>query len=325
MRMCVLVLFGIALGGATPWAEPLRNGQEMTSHATNSGVVFAYRWADVTGALQTMQFMLNQGDIERGSQEFLPWDARAAEEYAYRKVKAKGDALSGAGLVVDVGRAYQGYDIRMRGPDTPQTAARAREVETLLPEVYRGALVEYGKARFYTVTAETADKNTIAPDHAALVVRYTAAMGPVAGALKAQVLRQDAPDIRTFMDAALGWLQSIPYDRLQDRYTSNGAGFQTPYGLIQGNKGDCDTKAVAFLALVRAAYPAVPLAMVYVPTHAFVGVGVPQGPRDFALATQEGTFVLADPTGPARQNLGDISPDVQADLRQQHTKVVVVR
>jgi hypothetical protein len=45
---------------------------------------------------------------------------------------------------------------------------------------------------------------------------------------------------------------------------------------------------------------------VYVPEHAFVGIGIPQGPNDFALRLGSRTFVLADPTGPRLLKVGEV-------------------
>jgi hypothetical protein len=102
----------------------------------------------------------------------------------------------------------------------------------------------------------------------------------------------------------MGFLQSIPYDTLQNRRTSNGSGFQTPYALLRTNRGDCDTKSVALLAILRSLYPTLPLSMIYVSEHAFVGIGIAQGPKDYALKLNNRPYVLADPTGPSQIPLG---------------------
>ena len=106
------------------------------------------------------------------------------------------------------------------------------------------------------------------------------------------------------MNYALNFLQNIPYDQLVSRYTSNGAGFQTPYGLLYNNRGDCDTKSVALAAILRNLFPELRIVMVYVPEHAFVGVHFKPGKKDYALQLGGQPFVLAEPTGPSLAPLG---------------------
>ena len=100
---------------------------------------------------------------------------------------------------------------------------------------------------------------------------------------------------------ALAFTQAIPY---QKGRRGADAGFQHPLALVARNKGDCDGKSALFLALVRAELPALPLAMVYVPGHALVGVGLPPKPGDRTFQHRGTEYVYAEPVGPAAHPLG---------------------
>lgn len=282
--------------------------------------LFAYRWKDQNGT-HSLNFTLNGNDIARGSSEFTAWDEQAARTAAWAPLRRRASALSTGLVSIEVTPNTQGFTTRIKGPATPQTRILAETAEKELNTTYQQALQTYATGAFYKMTPDNGTLR-ITPDHIALAKRYTAPMGPVAAALKAQVA--PGADARAYLNAALHWLQTIPYNTLQDRATSNGAGYQTPYGLMLGNKGDCDTKATALLALLRAAYPTLPLAIIYIPDHAFVGVGLPKGPEDFGLSTQYGVYVLADPTGPGLAPLGQIDDETQAQLRSHHTQVLAL-
>ncbi|MGY0650058.1 MAG: hypothetical protein ACW7DU_18220, partial [Paraglaciecola chathamensis] len=77
-----------------------------------------------------------------------------------------------------------------------------------------------------------------------------------------------------FLNLLLGWLQSIPYDDLESRVSSNGAGFSPPFTLLSNNQGDCDSKSVLMASVIRALFPDIELVMLYLPNHALLGIAM---------------------------------------------------
>lgn len=267
-------------------------------------VVMAYQWRDLYGKIRQLVFRIPYDDMKRGEQEFTLFSNAAAAEYAYRAVKAKADGYTGP-FTVRVDRQGQSFGVQASG-NIDQ--AKMQLVMMDLEQAQNDANAAYMRKTYYTKVDDT----HIMPDHKRLAKRYAPALAPLTAELKRQT---PGLGVRERTDFLLNFLQSIPYDTLQSRYTSNGAGFQTPYGLFYGNKGDCDTKSVALAAALRGMYPSLRLTMVYVPNHAFIGVGVKQGPKDYALRMGGGVFVLADPTGPALTRLGEVSPDALRALK----------
>lgn len=283
---------------------------------------FGYQWKDAFGKAQTLNVSLAAADINLGQSEFQMWDEAAANKQANQQVAIRASQMSTPQVQYSIRQNSDGYSLISAGTQQALARADTQTVKRTLHQTYIQSLQQYA-SRSYYMAEEKGNQIVIQPDHPRLARRYTPAMAPVARALKEQVAGQGA-DVRQFTNAALGWLQTIPYDTLLNRGTSNGAGYQTPYGMMIGNRGDCDTKTTALASLLRSQYPALPLAIVYIPQHAFLAVGIPQGPKDFALQTTTGTYVLADPTGPALSLLGDIDGKTQAELRAQNTTVVPI-
>lgn len=301
------------------------SAQEQTfqTQQRGGGQDFAYNYRTADGHTQALSFRLNLDDIARGSSEFKAWDDFAARSYAIGEVQKRARQISTAALSIEVRPAPNGMVIRTVGVDPTPRNPQVKAAEKTLNETYTTTLQSYASRSMYT-TVPKEGVTYIRPDYAAIAVRYTPAMGPVAQAILQQVPGA-AQSPRNFINAALAWLQTIPYDTLDDRTTSNGAGFQTPYGLMLGNLGDCDTKATALAALIHAAYPGIPLAIVTVPEHAFLAVGLPQTNEDYALRTEQGTFILADATGPGRTPLGMIDERTRGRIQPDRTELLPIR
>ncbi|PZP39903.1 MAG: hypothetical protein DI585_02530 [Pseudomonas fluorescens] len=297
--------------------------QTFNSQASNGGQTFAYTYNTALGETRTLTFRLNAEDIARGGAEFKPWNNAQARSTAVAAAQARAAQLERKNLKATISPLPNGMNVRISGYDVKPDGPEVKNLNKEISLAYDITVKNFAKENLYRAISTGPNTTSIMPDHPAIVTRYVNAMRPVAKAIREQVPgAADGP--REFINAAMNWLQTIPYDRLDDRATSNGAGFQTPYGLIQGNSGDCDTKATALAALIRSIYPTIPLAIVYVPEHAFLAIGLPQSQNDFALRTQNGTYILADATGPALAPLGYIDAKTQARTGGAKTEILPV-
>ncbi len=313
----------MAVAAYAPVFAQNANGNGFQTGSRGGWQEYAYTYSNRAGEPQRLFFRLSAEDIASGSAEFRDWDDVAAQSAAVQAVQVKARELETPNLKAEITPVSRGMRIRLMGTNGASDKEQLNTLRDALDQTYTTSIQTYAKQNYYRATMESANRATIQPDHPAIAVRYTKAMGPVAKAIMEQVPgASESP--RAFINAALTWLQSIPYDTLQNRSTSNGAGFNTPYGLIGENLGDCDTKATALAALIRAAYPTIPLAIVYVPEHAFLGIGLPQTKTDFALRTEQGTFVLADATGPGLTPLGYIDPRTQAKTGGARTSILLI-
>ena len=276
-------------------------------------IIMTYTWQDRYREKQSLQFKLPISAAAKGNNEFQKFDNNAANTAAFNAIKKYSTKYPG----VDVRRTFSGFEMAYKGRNAvTNQATHSQNIKVLQEQAY-----EKDIKRQYHVKLDDA----IMPDHRAVITRYTPALRPLAHAIKQATLGEDT---RTVINFALNFFQSIPYDKLLNRATTNGAGFQTPYGLLINNRGDCDTKTVALAALIKNLYPQSSMAMVYIPNHAFLAIsGLPNaGDTSVRLGPNRTPYVLLDPTGPALALLGEIPPSsLQAIERGQHSYLAIPR
>lgn len=265
------------------------------------GVEFNYRWTDFENKEHKAQFTLRQDDTNLGEREFQPFDNKKAQKFVYESLKKKAKELSTAYMTIRVKNAFDRYEFEVDGRANPLDVEQRI---ALLKEEQQKAMNTYVTSMMYQYAED--GSNEIMPDYAKISQRYTRMMAPVARALMKDVRRMDEREVA---NKVLSFLQNIPYDTLRSRYTSNGAGFQTPSGLLSGNRGDCDTKSVTFAAIMRNIYPRSRILIVQVPGHALVGFNFGEKAGDKALHIKGIPFVLAEPVGPGLAPLGVVSPN----------------
>ena len=180
--------------------------------------------------------------------------------------------------------------------------SQATEIRDEATETY---LAEHGYTRL---------DGAIVADHALHAEQYADDVAPVVAALGGAT-----EDPREFAGLALGFVQSIPY---QSRAKSNNA-YRRPLKVIARNKGDCDSKSTLFLALMRSAYPDLPLSVVYIPGHAFTGLGIEAQSGDIRFREDGQTWVVAEPVGPAMFAVGETTGKSRRRARWGRVKIKV--
>tara|TARA_R110000868_G_scaffold189695_1_gene432935 strand:- start:123138 stop:124088 length:951 start_codon:yes stop_codon:yes gene_type:complete len=276
------------------------------NRSIHNGVMkYDYVWRNPNGQKFNTSFKLYADDVKRSLTEFQKFDQSELDKAVTLQIQEFIKYHTPSGMSVDFNEKTR--QISFEGNLKQNKINRFMK---LMEEEQEKVNQAYFKKRFYNYNAK---ENTIRPAHGTIAKRYVLAMRPVAYALKENVRGGTSRDITNHV---LHFIQSIPYDTLEDVRNSNGAGFLTPYGIIQGNKGDCDSKSVMFAAIMRNIYPYARIAVIYVPGHALVGFDYKKGRDDFAINIDVNTFVLAEPVGPNQSDLGVVSPSALAVLRQ---------
>lgn len=143
-------------------------------------------------------------------------------------------------------------------------------------------------------------------DHARIAAESTALVRPLAAALGAgtDTTRGAAAgsDPRAYAERALAFVQGLPYEKVTR------ATFAPPLALLREQAGDCDEKATLYAALLRAAAPDLPVAVITLDQHAVVGLGLPPRGADRAVTVDGAAWLIAEPAGPARHPLGTLAP-----------------
>jgi hypothetical protein len=247
---------------------------------------FDVKWTDADGERHRAQFALPADAIQADIDTPLRFQKKEAAQQAARAVRQYGETLPNATVkakVSDSGRLAISVTARKR--------SRATEILARAEEIRDGAMDEYLDEHGYTRLDDA-----IVADHARHVTEYADDLAPLVAALGGPT-----DDPRKFASIALSYVQSIPY---QSRAKVSNA-YRRPLLVVARNKGDCDSKSTLFLALMRSAWPDLPLAVVYIPGHAFAGLGIEPQRGDITFRKEGQTWVVAEPVGPAMFSVGE--------------------
>ncbi len=166
-------------------------------------------------------------------------------------------------------------------------------------------------SQHYLKIEKKGDNNIISPDYRSLVKDYKKRMRIVSDAIK----KKGATD-RELLEKALNFLQSIPYDTLQNRDLESFTGFLPAYSLLDKNIGDCDSKSVALLSIAKNLTPQVKSIMVLIPKHAFLAFAIPVKPEDKTILYQGERYVVAEVAGPAIVPLGQVGKNSESAIKK---------
>jgi hypothetical protein len=270
-----------------PNAQAAGRAQQMNVADGQEVWTFTYSWRDGSGSKENTQFKLAATPLQQDLSEptWLPRRdlnghmAKAVRTWAKtlpKHTKVKVDAING------------GLNLRVTGPRKSARAA-LKEADQVAAE----AQEEWLDAHLFT----TLKSGDVSFDHALLANAYAEDLAPIAAALEG-----DTRDTRAFIERTLSFVQAIPYEARKKR--GGDPGYRRPLALLKRNRGDCDSKAVLFLGILRTAYPDLDLAVVYVPGHALVGVGLEPEKGDRTFRSEGRRYVYAEPVGPALHPLG---------------------
>ena len=204
--------------------------------------------------------------------------------------------------------------ITARGSGNGRLRLKAKGLdEALVGQLLHRARQEEQRAEQAILSAKGYRKysNGIAPDYSSLVGLYASELASLHAALA-------QPNLRAHTERTLGFVQSIPYE------SRRSISFRRPLALLAANAGDCDSKAVLFLALLRRAYANLPLTIVDIPEHVFVGVGISPQPGEQAIEVEGTTYVLMEPVGPGMTPIGELSSRSMQALQGGQAKVIEV-
>jgi len=247
---------------------------------------FDVRWDDAEGQAHQARFELPARDVRADLDEPLRFRKQEALQYVAGEIRDWASSRKGPKVTARVGNG--GVQIRAKGKSRAKIKQALAEAEQVQDQALERYLDEHGFIMLDDV---------IAPDHLRHVQDYADDLAPLVDALGGP-----GDDPRTFADRALGFVQSIPYERAskkRDRY-------RRPLSVLGRNKGDCDSKSTLFLALMHHAWPELELGMVYIPGHAFVALGIEPERGDAKLREDGQTWLLAEPVGPAMNPAGQV-------------------
>jgi hypothetical protein len=274
----VIFLCPLCSGG---YAAQLVDPKQTSFSVKEEGSQYRYEfgWRDSLGRSNSLLFSLHQSDVKKGFSEFQPVEA------AYAAAKLRTSKIDFTSLEnkygVKIHPAKEGFKIVSFGQPS--------NVEAISAEINKAVQREENnilKRRFYTAQDSNLGK-FISVDFAAVINRYRN--------ISRIIVTDAGPNIPNDKRGAaqywLDFIQSIPYST---EFT-NKAGFQTPIGMFTENKGDCDTKAVAYASLLQQC--GIRSILIHIPEHMFMGVEIPSEPSDICADYKGRRYVLCEPAG----------------------------
>ena len=269
---------------------------------------FQYKWLDSNGNTQQIGFNLDSNKLAATPTE----QQNYRPELAMRYVTVE---------LLKVARQFDPRDanikIRQQG-DTVLTNVKARDKEKLnmiqgqLAQAKEAAYDDYLDKHYFTRYRSFFNEEAIKPDHIRYMSEMTDALIPLSQAFYEKVNTQ--ADAREYFNLLLSWVQSIPYDALDNRAQSNGSGFAPPAQLLNENRGDCDSKSVLIASIARAFLPDTAMVLVLLPEHALLGIALTPKKGEETLVEDGKTYVLMEPTGPALFTFGEIAESSAKDI-----------
>jgi hypothetical protein len=285
---------------------------------TDDGVKFEYAWLDAQNKRQTLSFEIPSETFENAPLRQTNYKPKIAQRHVTVALLKEARTINPKDAKVQVKPMRDAIDIKVKGFDS----TKVDEVLQHLRNVQQNAYDEYLHQHYFTRFTTLFNQQAIKPDHLRYIAESVKPMVPASQAFYEKV--KEYSDSRAYFGLLLSWLQSIPYDTLEDRVSSNGSGFAPPIGLLMQNLGDCDSKAVLASSMVRAFLPSTKMIMVFLPNHALLGIALTPRNSDYTLEHEGQTYVLYDPTGPAQIPFGQVSEDTERYISTARYQIEMV-
>lgn len=310
-RACCLVSAIIALSSH---AEQLSFSVEQDDGQHH----YRYQWRDANAQTFSIAFTLSRQRFEELHYVQPAYKAELAARQLRLGLLEYAQQIDPRLARIEVHQHREQVTIEVHGKDAQQVADIQQQLST-----QRDALThQFLSERLYRQHLGIMGQHGIIPDYAAHVIQQAPSLIPVSQAFYEML--PEKSDARAYIDLVLSWSQSIPYDALDNRMTSHGAGFLPPIGLIDQNKGDCDSKSALVAALIRAFLPTTPLTMVLLREHALLAIALPVLKNDQHITIEQREWVLFDPTGPALFPFGRISETTMREITNQQYQLLPI-
>lgn len=264
---------------------------------------FHYQWLDAKKQSQQFTFTLNTTRVNNDFRHFKALRPSLLQMHSVRKLKEAASKLD----------PKKGYAVIRPRVDSVEYEIRSRDQSWIrqqsekLSQVYQASLSEYLYQEYYTDFPgfhQLQAQKVYKPDHIRFAKESQDAVMPIVAKLKQTMPRANARSIAVYL---LSWLQTIPYSPMESRAEANGSGFVPPLRLIDNNLGDCDSKVTLMATIMKAMFPRLRIAIVYIPNHALIGMNVSHLEEDEKLELDGLDYTLSEPVGPAVMPFATIS------------------
>ncbi|ATC93677.1 hypothetical protein [Pseudoalteromonas tunicata] len=294
VKLIISLLLAISYGSALA-------AFELTEQTLENSIVYNYRWQDANDQPQSLSFELDSNVINNANRRFKRYEPNLVLNSVYQALLDKASTYNPREVKIKFKKNHNklSYSITTKKPEL------TREVRLALSNTEKNAQQALLKDLSYIAFNSPWYGKSIKVDHVQFAAEAIEQITPIADAIKSQLQYHRPRDVINF---TLNWVQSIPYQALEDRKTSNGSGFNPPLKVISENSGDCDSKMVLLGAILKNIYPRLSIAFIYLPEHALIGFQLPKLKSDEFTDIEGLHYLLAEPVGPALIPLAEIAP-----------------
>ncbi|MFC3121158.1 hypothetical protein [Agaribacter flavus] len=290
--------------------EALSKQLSFQKKQTEEATIFKYRWFDGERHF-AINFALNNFSLQQLPDSPIRYNNQLLQQEIVAAIRRYAVEVSADGVQVVISRLGLTTEYQVRAPNDKVAKATLAHIENLQEKVKR----EYYKENYFLNYTSPQGETGIQHDFERYVEDSKNALMPIVDAIKA--IQQNTKDYREFISIALSWVQSIPYNDLRSRISSNGSGFASPKDLILQNRGDCDSKSTLFAALLQAYNEQIKVSMVLLPNHALLAIGLRALPNEKTVKHEGVPYVLIEPTGPAYFKIGEADEDSLLAIRNR--------
>lgn len=271
---------------------------------------FTYKWRHQDNEYQ-LHFAIDTATLYAMPPSPPNYMQKVFQDKVYIEVMSAASEIDSTLANITIKKNHTGlsFNVSSRHPE------QAQLILDRLKAAHNKAQEDYWSDNFFVKYTSATGAESIRHDHAKYTSLSSASLTPIVEAIKK--LQSNRNDIREFIQISLGWIQSIPYNRLEDRLSSNGAGFVSPRDLLIQNQGDCDSKSTLMAALLKAYNKNIDVQMVYLPEHALLAVNMRAGVDEMTLQYKGEEYVLLEPTGPAQLSIGKVADTTKMSLQNR--------
>jgi hypothetical protein len=261
---------------------------------------FDYQWLDLNNTTKNLSFTLPKKIVyQQQHKKFVPELAqnfvfiellRAAREVDPREARVE---------IQNIAKSVK-VNVNSRSADTKE------KWQIVMKSKKQQAFDSYLAQNYYAYFKTPFGQQGFKPDHMRYIDENKLGLLPLATAIFNMLPTDSHP--AEYVNLILSWVQNIPYNVLENRLESNGAGYLPPFSVIANNQGDCDSKTALTATIIRALLPQAKMVMVYLPNHALLGINLPHAVKEDTFIVEGIDYSMMEPTGPAAALLGEIAP-----------------
>lgn len=276
--------------------------EQFSRDETEKDIKFNYVWRDANDAQRALEFSIDKQALHDQFHKVKAYKQDIALRYMYIALQKAAMKVSPKEARIKIKKLTNNINISV-------SANSSQKQQFWLNNMYtakEAAFDAYLQENYYNRYQSPNGQQGVKPDHIRFVKDNRVFLLPVAQAIYDRLEKDSST--RAYVNLLLSWLQSIPYDPIEDRLTSNGSGFLPPAQVITGNMGDCDSKTVLAASLMRSLLPNLSMVIIYLPNHALLGAALPHREDEKFINLEGLDYLLMEPTGPALFVAGEIAP-----------------